>query len=69
VSVVPILRQLPTGKLIQQKPEYPCHSCGEFFTGDQLEEVPWFDRQNGEEHILFSARDWNAKSQRGCCDK
>lgn len=44
---------LPNGKLIQQKPEYRCYLCGEFFPGDQLEEVPWFDRQNGEEHILL----------------
>jgi hypothetical protein len=35
-------------KLIQQKPEYRCSSCGEFFPGDQLEEVPYRDPQNGE---------------------
>ena len=35
-------------KLIQQKPEYRCSSCGEFFPGDHLEEVSYRDPQNGE---------------------
>jgi hypothetical protein len=39
---------LANGKLIQQKPEYRCSSCGDYFPGDQLEEVPYRDPQNGE---------------------
>jgi hypothetical protein len=39
---------LGNSKLIQQKPEYRCSSCGEFFPGDELEEVPYRDPQNGE---------------------
>jgi hypothetical protein len=44
---------LANGKLIQQKPEYRCSSCGDYFPGDQLEEVPYRDPQNGMVRFSF----------------
>ena len=36
-----------------EKPQYQCYSCDEFFPGEELEEVPWLDRQCGDRHLFL----------------